>query len=94
MWSCECLSGVAWVQERTQNLGLNTMYLYQERWKELNVSTLKKKKKGVSYGTFIIVQLPCFESITAVQKALTYLQYTSISISWHLNDIRTPDSLK
>lgn len=55
---------------------------------------IKKKKKGVSYGTFIIVQLPCFESITAVQKALTYLQYTSISISWHLNDIRTPDSLK
>lgn len=38
--------------KRGQNLGLDTMYLYQQRGKELNVSMLKKKKKrDVSYGT-------------------------------------------
>lgn len=46
MWSCECLSGVAWAQERTKPWPRYHVFVSAER-ERTECFYVKKKKKGM-----------------------------------------------
>jgi len=80
-------------QGRRQNYGLDTMCLYQQRWKEPNVSMQKNLTRFLCY--LYVVQRHCFESSYCCSESLDlFTKYKSSGISWHLNNIWTPDPLR